>query len=410
MSADAEIKLTPEQQAAVDEVVAWVRAPIGKKMLSLTGAAGTGKTTTLNEIRKALPGATCWSAMTGKAALRLSNLAAVSARTLHASIYKPPIANGRHLNFSMMRKPDCQVLVIDESSMITPKIYNDLQEWVGRGVKVLFVGDGYQLPPIMTPKEEKEFGDDFIIFREIKGPSLKTVMRSGDGIIEIATGVRDTRQFPSKGNDSVRIDKVRYPGLAAIKDFLEDQNDHILITWTNRMRMQGNAEIRRKLGHNEMLPGPKEPVLICKNGQDRLNGEIVYANGFSPGPTLADVKTMWMHVNDGTDVLVSVAGKDQPMDGFMPNVKDWKEYHVHRNKQNLDEPLPITYGYVSTAHKAQGSEFKRVSIYLSDSDVYSQHFNKGTRLPDGEEMPFAIRWLYTSLTRAKAQATIYTGL
>lgn len=406
-----DIKLTPEQQSALDEVTAWIKQPFGgKKMMSLTGAAGTGKTTLLNEIKKFLPGATSWSAMTGKAALRLSQLAAVSGRTLHGTVYKPPVANGKYLNFSSMKKPDCQYLVIDESSMITPKIYNDLQNWVGQGVRILFVGDGYQLPPILSVKEEKEFGADFIVFGLIKGPSLKTVMRSGDGIISIASAVRESRKFPTVGNDAVAISKVKYPGLAAIKDYIEDQNDHILITWTNKMRMQGNAEIRRKLGHSGVLPGSTEPILVCKNGQERLNGEVVFATGFSPGPLLADVKTMWMHVNDGQDVLVSVDGKDQPMDGFMPNVKDWKEYHAVRNKQDLEEPLPITYGYVSTAHKAQGSEYRRVSIYLSDSDVYSQHFNKETTLPDGQEMPFAIRWLYTSLTRAKERATIYTGL
>lgn len=410
MSADTEIKPTPEQQAAIDEVVAWAKDLFGKPMMSLSGAAGTGKTFSLNAIKKHLPGATSWSAMTGKAALRLSKLAGVAAKTLHATIYKPPIANGKYLNFSMMKKPDCKFLVVDEASMVTPKIFMDLQNWANQGVKILFVGDGYQLPPILSLKEEKEYGEDFIIFREIKGPSLKTVMRSGDGIIEVASAVRENRTFPTNGNNSVAISKVKYPGLAAIKDYLEDQEDHILITWTNKMRMQGNAEIRRKLGHSGLLPGSTEPILICKNGQERLNGEVVFAHSFSPGPTLADVKTMWMHVNDGQDVLVSVDGKEQPMDGFMPNVKDWKEYHVHRNKQDLEEPLPITYGYVSTAHKAQGSEYRRVSIYLSDNDVYSQHFNKGTTLPDGEEMPFAIRWLYTSLTRAKDRATIYTGL
>jgi ATP-dependent exoDNAse (exonuclease V) alpha subunit len=235
-------------------------------------------------------------------------------------------------------------------------------------------------------------------------------MRSGDGIIEIASQMREKRQLPSKGNDVVSIGQARYPGLAAIKDYLQDQNDHVLITWTNRLRMQGNAEIRRKLGHTSMFPGPKEPIIICKNGQDRLNGEVVFATGFEPGPTLADVKTMWMSLDDGSTLLVSVAGKEQFMDGFMPDVKDWKEYHYHRNKQEMDEPLPITWGYVSTAHKAQGSEYRRVSIYLSESDVTSHHFNKPTRLPDGEEMPFSIRWLYTSLTRSKERAAFYIGI
>ena len=403
-----EIKLTPEQQVAVDEVEKWVKSPFSK-MLSFTGAAGTGKTVSTAFIKKLLPGATSWAAMTGKAALRLSELAGVSARTLHATVYKPPINKGKYLNFSAMKKPDCQYLVLDEAGMAGPKIFYDLQDWINKGVKVLFIGDGYQLPPIMTLKEEQEHGEDFIIFREVKGPSLTTVMRSGGGIIQFATEVRETQKIPTKGNESVSIEQTKYPGLAAIKEYLADPEDHVLITWTNRLRMQGNEEIRRKLGFTGLLPGPTEPVLICKNGQDRLNGEVVYATGFTPGPKLADVSTMWMHVNDGSDLLVTVNGKDQPMDGFMPNVKDWREYHQQRNNQDLDEPLPITYGYVMTCHKMQGNQARRVSVFLSGSDISNQHFNKLTRLPSGEQTPFSIRWLYTSATRAKDRVNLYIG-
>lgn len=402
------IKLTDEQQSAIDVIKTWVFSPM-VSMMSLTGAAGTGKTLCSQYIKQFMPGNTSWSAMTGKAALRLSELAGVDANTLHATIYKPPFQNGKYLNFSMMKKPSCRILVVDEGSMAGPKVWEDLKTWQTQGVKILFIGDGYQLPPIMTPKEESQYGDDFIIFREVKGPVLNKVMRSGDGIIEVASYIRENKNIPIVGNDSLLISRVEYPGLSAVEDYLLDRDDHILITWTNKMRMQGNAVIRKRLGHKEVLPMEGEPVLICKNGQDRLNGEVVTITKFSDGPTLSEIKTMWMTTSDGQDILVSVQGKDQAVDGFMPDIKDWKRYHFVRKQQNLPEPLPITYGYVYTFHKSQGSEFRRVTVYLSDSDLHSRNFNKDTKLPNGEVIPFSIRSIYTGLTRAKQKATLYLG-
>lgn len=405
---DSELVLTEEQQLAVDKIKQWAQSPLST-MISLSGAAGTGKTYLTNKIKSLLPTETAWTAMTGRAAMRLSELAGVEVTTLHSAIYKPPLQNGKYLNFAMMKKPACRVLAIDEASMLSPRIWKDLDDWVRQGVKILFIGDGFQLPPVMSLKEEQEFGSDFIIFREVKGPTLTKVMRSDGGIIDIVSTIRETKRMPTTGNNVVKIQQVPYPGMAAVSDYLNDPEDHILITWTNRMRMQGNAHIRKKLGHSEVLPMPGEPVLICKNGQDRLNGEKVYVDKLERGPSLAEVDTMWLTTSDGQDILVSVKGKDQPVDGFMPDIKDWKLYHWYRNKEKLPEPLPITYGYVLTCHKAQGSESKRVTVYLSGSDLDNDNFNKITKLPDGTQMPFGIRWGYTSCSRARSQLTLYTG-
>ena len=413
MTSVTEIAWTDEQKIALSTVKAWIASNAGLKagsMLSLQGVAGSGKTTAMGELKKSLPTSTMWTAMTGKAALRLSGAAGVPATTLHSQLYKRPVGSGKNLYFSGIKEPAGDFLVVDESSMTSPKIYEDLHEWTKKGVKILFVGDGVQLPPILSFKEEKEYGDDFIVFKKVPGPALTKVMRSGDGVIEIVSSVRENKRFPTKGNDSVKIQEVSYPGITAIKDYLDDPEDHFLITWTNKMRMQGNIEIRRKLGHTDKFPSKTEPVLICKNGKGRLNGEIVFAERFEPGPTIGTLKTWWMYIagaGEGEEILVSASGKDQWMDGSLPEIKDWSAFHRERNKLGMEEPIPITYGYVLTAHKAQGSEARRITVYLSGNDLNNQHFGKMTTLPSGEKMPFAIRWAYTSFSRAKDRLGFY---
>ncbi|GAG10463.1 unnamed protein product [marine sediment metagenome] len=262
----------------------------------------------------------------------------------------------------------------------------------------------------MTYKEEKEFGKDFSIFGKVEGPSLSKVMRSGDDIIDVATQLREENQVPKKSKGGYSICRSETPGIDCVQGYLDDQDDHILITWRNQLRMQANKLIRRKLGHRGVLPNPGEPVLVCKNNEVVLNGEIHFADVFSDGPSIGpEVKTKQFRTDGGIMILANTQGKSEPMDGFMPDVKDWKAFHAQLREAKVPDPIPVTYGYVSTAHKAQGSEYRRVSIFLSAYDLQSKHFTAPTTLPNGEKMPFATRWLYTSLTRAKTRVSLILG-
>lgn len=399
------------QKEAIDRIRAWATGTKRGMMLSLSGAAGSGKTTVLSEVKNILEGKNVsWAAMTGKAALRVHELCGVKASTLHAALYARPVQGKKgRIYFNKLRNPECKFLVIDETSMMGPKIYQDLQSWIMQGVRILFVGDPIQLPPVMTPKEEKSWGKDFSVFREVEGPFLTQVMRSGDDIIDVATQLREEGQVPktSKGGYSIR--RSGRPGLDAVEEFLLDNEDHMLITWRNQLRMKANREIRRRLGFEGLLPNPEEPVIICKNGQDVLNGEIHLAGSFADGAKIGDVETHWLDTYENLELLVSTQGREEPMDGNLPEVEDWKSFHKQRESMELPDPIPITYGYVSTAHKAQGSEYKKVTIFLSAGDLKSRYFRVDTTLPNGDKMPFATRWLYTSLTRARHQVSLILG-
>ena len=86
--------LSAEQQRIVDALVRDVRR--GKSIQTLGGYAGTGKTTTIRELRARLPGmAVC--AFTGKAATMLRRRG-IPASTIHAIIYFYCSANRLHSN------------------------------------------------------------------------------------------------------------------------------------------------------------------------------------------------------------------------------------------------------------------------------------------------------------------------
>lgn len=418
MATPPEINWNSEQREAIDRIRGWADKTAAGMQISLSGAAGTGKTTVLGAIKPFLEGKqVAWTAMTGKAALRMREAAGVEAKTLHSVLYKRPNKGANNkLYFNTLKVPDgIRFLIVDEASMITPKIYNDLQAWAAQGVRILFVGDGYQLPPVLDYKEVKEHGEDFSIFCKVEGPQLDKVMRSGDDIIRVATQLREENEVPKKNiGEAYKIWRSPTPGMEAIEAWLKDNDDHIMITWRNKLRMAANRLIRKRLGFTGELPNKSEPVMVCKNGETDsgvvLNGEIHFAEEFSEGAHFGkEVKCMNFYTDMGLNIFANTQGRDEPMDGGFPNVKDWKEYMMHFRISRLPDPIPLTYGYVSTAHKAQGSEYRRVSIFLAAEDLANDKFRKDTMLPNGKTMPFATRWLYTSLTRAKSQVSLILG-
>jgi AAA domain len=416
-----EERLTDEQSEAMSEILSWLGDP-HERFFSLCGPAGAGKTWLLRRIVDAVNWKTqvTLSAMTGRAALRMTQLCGRSASTLHSTLYYAP-EPGEAPRFTRLKDPVPGLLVIDEASMMTPSVYRDLVRWTGTN-KILFVGDDFQLPPVMVGKEAEDYGDSYSVFIEMAGVRLRSVMRNSGGLLEAADRIRRTSEIPTEnlldpsGDGYVYVssrDAVGY----AVRQYLDDPDDHLLVTWRNAVRMDANRMIRAALGLTGPLPDEGEPVIIRRNGQGFLNGETVSCGGFTQGPKLGSLRTLWMDVADDVydrkRVLVTVDGGSsqkggEPMDGGSPWVEDWKKYLFDLKKNLVNEPLPITWGYVNTAHTAQGSEARRVTVFLAHGDKNSKNFNKSTSLASLQEAPFSSRFLYTALTRGKRRSMLVT--
>ena len=145
------------QQAAFDAIEAG-------KSIFLTGPGGTGKSYLLNELWKRSSKDISLTAMTGCAALLLNS----KAKTLHSwagvglgtDVVPLLVSKIRKSRKAALRWLKTDVLVIDEVSMMTPDLFEKLDE-VGRkvrrnelmpfgGLQIVLVGDFFQLPPIST--------------------------------------------------------------------------------------------------------------------------------------------------------------------------------------------------------------------------------------------------------------------
>src|SRR5215208_2015428 len=126
-----------------------VRLALASKVLVITGGPGVGKTTLVNSILKILgakgPGiALC--APTGRAAKRLAESTGREATTIHRLLEADPKEGG--FKRGELNPIDCDLLVVDETSMVDVPLMRALLRALPEGAALLLVGDVDQLPSV----------------------------------------------------------------------------------------------------------------------------------------------------------------------------------------------------------------------------------------------------------------------
>jgi exodeoxyribonuclease V alpha subunit len=128
---------------------AAVRLALALKLLVITGGPGVGKTTLVNAILKILLAkgvAVALAAPTGRAAKRLAESTGLEARTLHRLLETDPAQCGFKRNED--HPLDCDLLVVDETSMVDVPLMHALLKAVPKRAALLLVGDVDQLPSV----------------------------------------------------------------------------------------------------------------------------------------------------------------------------------------------------------------------------------------------------------------------
>jgi exodeoxyribonuclease V alpha subunit len=136
------LSLAPSQREAF-------RLALRAKVLVITGGPGVGKTTLVNSILQVLRAkgvqvALC--APTGRAAKRLMDSTGLEARTIHRLLETDPKTGGFKRNEE--RPLECQLLVVDETSMVDVPLMRALLRALPDEAALLLVGDVDQLPSV----------------------------------------------------------------------------------------------------------------------------------------------------------------------------------------------------------------------------------------------------------------------
>jgi exodeoxyribonuclease V alpha subunit len=143
--AEKNIKYEAKQRKAITTAVS-------RGLMVLTGGPGTGKTTTLNAIISIFEkrgDKVFLAAPTGRAAKRMSDLTGREAKTIHRLLEVVFDTSDRLVFAHNENNPlDCDVIVIDEMSMVDSILFEKLLRALRLGCRLIMVGDFHQLPSV----------------------------------------------------------------------------------------------------------------------------------------------------------------------------------------------------------------------------------------------------------------------
>ena len=126
-----------------------IRTALASKVLVITGGPGVGKTTIVNSILKILSAK--WvrlllCAPTGRAAKRMAEATGFEAKTIHRLLEVGPKGGG--FKRGVDNPLECDLLVIDETSMVDVLLMQALMKAIPPSAALLIVGDIDQLPSV----------------------------------------------------------------------------------------------------------------------------------------------------------------------------------------------------------------------------------------------------------------------
>jgi len=373
-------ELSGQQVEAMDAVIKWLKSSANISF-RLGGYAGTGKTTLLRHFEEATEKTAAFCSFTGKAA-HVMTKKGLYASTIHRLIYNVIEEGDGTFTFKLKHRSEleCDVIVVDEASMISKELLNDLMSF---SIPLLFVGDPGQLEPV---------GDDPYLMRD-PDYVLTEIKRQGvdNPIIDLATAIRMTSTLPSKGVKLVSpdgqsgyfvVDKV------AIPDKALTQCDQVICA-TNKAREHLNAKIRMLTNQRSMLVPPSEgDKVICL----RNNQFLGVFNGM-----IGTIKKVYSQDEiRSCDRIAGAYHMDIETDtgNVMRRLPIWPEMFKSQPDKESKCPRKMTewtYGYAITCHKSQGSEWENVVVF--DQWMPPKVWDVG-------------RWRYTAVTRASKKVFI----
>lgn len=440
---------TNEQCGLMQKLSHFIHPDNKDEVFILRGYAGTGKTTMLGALTRALKKMkrkTILMAPTGRAAKVLQQKTRKSAFTIHKIIYAPAVDKKGVTHFKLKaNKGKGTIYIVDEASMIHDKaletsgfsgnhVLEDLVSFMlkGQACKIILVGDPAQLPPVgldSSPALDATYIRQSY-FLDVVEFELQEVQRQAQhsGILFNATSLRNRIQEGLIGEPS--FENARFEDFiphfegSELEYALQQSYDYngvdqtVILCRSNKRANMYNQRIREHFFGRDTVLTKSDQLMIVKNNYFWLkpdseagflaNGDLVQVEKVNNmheayGFQFADVKLRLLDYPDMDSLEVKVLLDTLDSESSGLSYENYKllferiiaEYDLRSFRKKVEKvkqdpyynALQIKFAYALTGHKAQGGQWKEVFV---EQAVYTE---------DRMDLSY-YKWLYTSFTRA----------
>ncbi len=294
---DNKIELTKDQNIIYDELINFIKSPKDNEII-LIGYAGTGKTTLVTKLindiikiklcKKITIAAPTHKAVNIAKSKLFDNIEDteelsknIDIMTIHRLLnYQSYIDTDTGEKYFAKSRVDpnwtiYDLIVVDECSMLSNQIINDISDQIKKevnsGIKIIYVGDPAQLPPVNQP-------DSKIFNKDIKKLTLDKIIRTkNQKIMDLSNDHR--KWIFSKKNDDIpnvfkyTSDKIKmysaqnketnewlnnFVDIIKCNDktsnnITDSYDNNIILTWTNKKCNNYNQYVRQKIFNKKEL-------------------------------------------------------------------------------------------------------------------------------------------------------------
>ena len=372
------IKYNSEQKKAIISA-------LNNNISIISGGPGTGKTTIINAIVKLyieehhlgnqdIVENIALLAPTGRASKKLSTSTNLPAYTIHR--YLKWYKDSNDFFYNEYNRTKHRLIIVDEVSMIDIDLFNALLNGISSNVKIIFVGDTFQLPSVGPGL----ILNDLIASDYFNYVPLNQIYRQSENsyIPYLAKEIK-----MNELSEDCLVKKDDY-------NFFEANNNQI------KSAIKQIIEVSLSKNIDEKRMQVLAPMYRGENGIDNLN--IILQSIYNP----ASIKKIEIKYGDviyreNDKVLQLINDLDNNVFngdiGFIKQIVNNKIYidfdssEVIYEKKDLKN---IKHAYAITIHKSQGSEFEHVIMPITSS-YFKMLYNK---------------LIYTGVSRAKKSLTI----
>jgi exodeoxyribonuclease-5 len=299
----------------------------------------------------------------GELAFARTQIASLELRLAH--IHEPRFV----LNCQSLVR-DCDLIVLDEVSMVGEEMANDLLAF---GKPILVLGDPGQLPPIHGEGAFTNVAPD-IMLDEIHRQAADSA------ILRLATMARQGLPIDYGAYDD-HVWKMPRRDVSPGQMLRGGQ----VLCGSNATRRGLNMSMKRAAGFTHDLPtGSGEKIICLKNRHDLglINGMFLTLSDVHHQPGNEVSFTATVHTEDGQEISGRRHFWRGEYDDHIVFDRDRGRRDAHLRRTLIE----TSWGYAITVHKSQGSSWDNVILF--DDGFGRTAIDRN-------------RWLYTAITRAE---------